>query len=73
MLVDKYGRSITYLRISVTDRCNYRCIYCMPPQGVVLKRYDEILRYEEIEQIVRAGAELGINKIRLTGGPSWRG
>jgi cyclic pyranopterin phosphate synthase len=68
MLVDRYGRTITYLRISVTDKCNYRCTYCMPAEGVVLKKYDEILRYEEIEKIVRAAAELGVSKIRLTGG-----
>jgi cyclic pyranopterin phosphate synthase len=56
------------LRISVTDRCNLRCIYCVPPEGVDWRPHDEILRYEEIEPIVRAAAELGISKIRLTGG-----
>lgn len=68
MLIDPFGRKITYLRISLTDRCNYRCIYCMTEEGVALKPYEDILRYEEIEQIARVGAELGINKIRLTGG-----
>lgn len=52
----------------MTDMCNYRCVYCMPAEGVELKPYDEILRYEEIEKIVRQAAELGITKIRLTGG-----
>lgn len=66
--LDAYNRPISYLRISVTDRCNLRCIYCMPEQGVVWRPHDEVLRYEEIETIVRAAAELGISKIRLTGG-----
>lgn len=68
MLIDTFGREITYLRISLTDKCNYRCTYCMPEEGIPLKRYDEILRYEEIEEIVQAAAALGISKIRLTGG-----
>lgn len=66
--LDAYNRPISYLRISVTDRCNLRCIYCMPPEGVPYRPHEEILRYEEIETIVRAAAELGISKIRLTGG-----
>jgi cyclic pyranopterin phosphate synthase len=66
--LDAYNRPISYLRISVTDRCNLRCVYCMPPQGVVKRAHDEILRYEEIETVVRAAAELGITKVRLTGG-----
>ncbi len=66
--LDAYNRPISYLRISVTDRCNLRCIYCMPEEGVVWRPHDEILRYEEIETIVRAAAELGISKVRLTGG-----
>jgi cyclic pyranopterin phosphate synthase len=65
---DAYNRPISYLRISVTDRCNLRCIYCMPPEGVPWRSHDDILRYEEIETIVRAAAELGITKVRLTGG-----
>lgn len=68
MLQDQFGRTITYLRVSVTDRCNYRCTYCMPGHHFQLKPYAEILRYEEIEQIVKAAAELGISKVRLTGG-----
>jgi len=66
--LDSFGRSINYLRISVTDRCNLRCIYCMPPEGVPLISHSEILSYEEIQTVVQAAAELGINKIRLTGG-----
>lgn len=66
--LDAYNRPISYLRISVTDRCNLRCVYCMPPEGVPWRPHEEILRYEEIETIVRAAAELGISKIRLTGG-----
>jgi cyclic pyranopterin phosphate synthase len=66
--LDAYNRPISYLRISVTDRCNLRCIYCMPQEGIPWRRHDEVLRYEEIETIVRAAAELGITKVRLTGG-----
>ncbi len=67
-LCDSYQRPINYLRISVTDRCNLRCIYCMPPEGIPLMSHDDILRYEEICLLARAAAELGITKIRLTGG-----
>jgi len=67
-LYDSYNRSITYLRVSVTDRCNFRCAYCMPAQGVKPCSHAEVLRYEEIVLIVRAAAELGIRKVRLTGG-----
>jgi len=66
--LDAYDRPISYLRISVTDRCNLRCVYCMPPEGIPGRAHEEILRYEEIETIVRAAAELGISKVRLTGG-----
>lgn len=65
---DGHGRNINYLRISVTDRCNLRCIYCMPEQGVKILHRDDILRFEDILKIVKAGASLGINKIRYTGG-----
>jgi cyclic pyranopterin phosphate synthase len=68
MLADQYGRRVNYLRVSVTDRCNLRCRYCMPPEGVPLKKHEELLSFEEIEVIVRAGAMLGIEKVRLTGG-----
>lgn len=65
---DGFSRNIEYLRISVTDRCNLRCTYCMPEHGVQLKRHDEILTLEEIGRVVDAVAPMGISKIRLTGG-----
>jgi cyclic pyranopterin phosphate synthase len=65
---DSFQRPINYLRISVTDRCNLRCVYCMPAGGNPLMPRSEILRYEEIQAIARAAAELGITKVRLTGG-----
>ena len=67
-LTDNYNRHIKYLRISVTDRCNLRCIYCMPEKGISLISHDEVLRYEEILRIVRIVAAKGISKIRITGG-----
>jgi len=67
-LSDSFQRPINYLRISVTDRCNLRCIYCMPPEGISLMSHSDILSYEEIYTVARAAAELGINKIRVTGG-----
>jgi len=67
-LFDSFGRHIDYLRISVTDRCNLRCVYCMPPQGVPWIPHSEILSYEEIASIVSIATELGFTKIRLTGG-----
>ncbi len=68
MLVDRFGRSITYLRVSVTDRCNFRCVYCMPPEGLKLQPHSSILRYEEIAEVVRVASDLGVRKVRLTGG-----
>lgn len=65
---DSHGRTIDYLRISLTDRCNFRCIYCMPEEGICAMPHDEILRIEEIEQIVRIAARNGIKSVRLTGG-----
>ncbi|MBU3181116.1 GTP 3',8-cyclase MoaA [Clostridium psychrophilum] len=65
---DSHGRNINYLRISVTDRCNLRCIYCMPELGVESLKHTDILRFEEILKIVRISETLGINKIRYTGG-----
>jgi len=65
---DSFQRPINYLRISVTDRCNLRCVYCMPPEGVPLLPRSDIFRYEEIQAIARAAAALGITKVRLTGG-----
>ena len=67
-MIDQYGRKIEYLRISLTDRCNLRCIYCMPAEGVGKLRHDQILSIEEVAEIAAAAVELGINKIRLTGG-----
>jgi len=67
-LVDSFGRRVNYLRISVTDRCNLRCVYCMPPEGVPSIPHSELLSYEEISTVVQVAAGLGINKIRLTGG-----
>ena len=67
-MLDRYNRPINYLRISVTDRCNFRCTYCMPAEGVPQKKHEDILSYDEITEIVKAGAKLGLKKIRLTGG-----
>jgi cyclic pyranopterin phosphate synthase len=68
MLLDPFRRKINYLRISITDRCNLRCRYCMPEEGVPLIPHEEILTYEEILRIVRVFATEGISKVRLTGG-----
>ena len=65
---DSHGRTIDYLRISLTDRCNFRCIYCMPEEGVQSLAHEDILRIEEIEEAVRVAAGMGIRSIRLTGG-----
>ena len=65
---DSHGRKINYLRVSVTDRCNLRCVYCMPEQGVKSLRHEDILRFEDTLKIVKAATTLGINKIRYTGG-----
>jgi len=65
---DAFGRAIDYLRVSVTDRCNLRCVYCMPPEGVPPIAHDEVLRFEEIVRVVDAAAGLGIRQVRLTGG-----
>ncbi len=67
-LSDSFQRPIDYLRISVTDRCNLRCIYCMPAEGIRLMSHEDILSYEEIYTVAEAAAELGINKVRITGG-----
>ena len=65
---DTFNREINYLRISVTDRCNMRCVYCMPEGGIDLTSSDNILKFEEILEIVKAAVHLGIRKVRLTGG-----
>jgi len=67
-MYDRYNRRISYLRISVTDRCNLRCNYCMPAEGVKLLSHYDILSYEEIIDVVREAVALGISKIRITGG-----
>jgi cyclic pyranopterin phosphate synthase len=67
-LSDSFQRPINYLRVSVTDRCNLRCVYCMPEEGVPWLTHASILTYEEILSVISAGAELGISKVRLTGG-----
>ncbi len=65
---DSIGRTINYLRISVTEFCNFRCVYCMPVEGVKPLEHSEIMRFEEIAEVVRVAADNGISKIRLTGG-----
>ena len=67
-MIDGYGRTIDYVRISVTDRCNLRCVYCMPEEGVGSISHEEILRFGEIERVCQILAENGIQKIKLTGG-----
>jgi len=67
-LKDQFGRTIDYLRISITDLCNYRCMYCMPKEGVCKLTHEDILSHEEIIEIAKAATELGIRKIRVTGG-----
>ncbi len=67
-LQDGFRRAINYMRISVTDRCNLRCVYCMPPEGVPWIPHSDVLTFEEIERIVRATATVGMRKIRITGG-----
>ncbi len=65
---DKLGRTINYLRLSITDRCNLRCCYCMPATGVPACEHGDILRYEELLKIAEAAVSLGIEKVRITGG-----
>lgn len=67
-LIDNFGRQITYLRLAVTDRCNLRCQYCMPAKGIDIVDRKELLTYKEMYRIVRVLSELGVNKVRLTGG-----
>src|SRR5579872_6117396 len=68
ILTDQFGRGHSYLRISVTDRCNLRCAYCMPAEGLQWMEKDHILTFEEILRIARIATELGVRKIRVTGG-----
>lgn len=67
-LIDPYSRHIDYLRLAVTDRCNLRCVYCMPPEGIPHLRHEEILTYEEMVRFLRISVQAGISKVRLTGG-----
>ncbi len=67
-LVDSFGRQINYVRLAITDRCNLRCQYCMPAHGIEIVPRDELLSYKEMYRVVRVLTELGVTKIRLTGG-----
>ena len=67
-MYDRFDRQISYLRISVTDRCNLRCVYCMPEEGVVKLRHEDILSFNEIVEVARVAVALGITKVRVTGG-----
>ena len=62
------GQLVDYLRLSVTDRCNYRCVYCMPPEGVPFKPHEEMLAYEDMAFFVGTAVRMGISKVRVTGG-----
>src|SRR5436853_6156892 len=65
---DQYGRELSDLRISLTDRCNLRCVYCMPAEGIDFRPAEELLADEELLLLVRVAAELGVSRVRLTGG-----
>jgi len=65
---DRFNRNINYLRISVTDRCNLRCKYCMPPEGIKLLRHEDILTFEEIRDFTKVAVASGVTKVRITGG-----
>ena len=67
-MIDQWGRKINYMRVSVTDRCNFRCVYCMPLEGVQLRPRDEYLTFDELLKVIEAGLTLGIDRIRITGG-----
>lgn len=67
-LIDNLGREISYLRVSITDRCNYRCIYCKPEEQFEFIPHEEVLRYEEIVEIIKEAVNLGVTKVRITGG-----
>src|SRR5581483_11522119 len=68
VLTDGMNRTVRYLRVSLTDRCNYRCTYCMPEEGVELSPKADVLRFEEIETLVRVMMRAGVRRVRLTGG-----
>jgi len=67
-MFDPFNRSINYLRVSITDRCNLRCVYCMPEEGIRLMDHSEIILYEEILEVIHEGTRLGITKVKITGG-----
>jgi cyclic pyranopterin phosphate synthase len=67
-MFDSYNRRINYLRISVTDRCNLRCTYCMPAEGITMMQHSDILSFEEIIEVVDAAIAMGVDKVRITGG-----
>lgn len=67
-MFDSYNRHINYLRVSVTDRCNLRCVYCMPAEGVAMMQHSDILSFEEILRVVKAAVNTGVDKVRITGG-----
>lgn len=68
MLIDNHNRTVNYLRLAVTDRCNLRCFYCMPEEGIDFVEKKELLSYEEMTQLITIFAELGVSKVRITGG-----
>ena len=65
---DIFNRNIDYIRISITDRCNLRCVYCMPEEGITLIEHEKLLTYEEIIRLCRNFAKIGISKVKITGG-----
>lgn len=67
-MLDRFNRKINYLRISVTDRCNLRCVYCMPAEGVKLMRHQDILTFDEIVMVTQMAVGMGVDKVRITGG-----
>ena len=67
-MIDQFGRTVCYLRVSVTDKCNLRCVYCMPLEGLDWLKREEILTYEEIAEVVRTMAGMGLERVRITGG-----
>ena len=67
-MLDRYKRDIRYLRISVTNRCNLRCIYCMPEENIIKKSHKDNMSFDYIVKVAEAAASIGVNKIRLTGG-----
>ena len=67
-MFDRFNRRINYLRVSVTDRCNLRCVYCMPVEGIKMLSHTDILSYEEILEVIRVAVSMGISKVRITGG-----